>query len=91
MCYADSDSKNAFRKAMIEKCIDGYNKAPPNMQMPMFFEVKYCKCTIDKILEKYSMIELIDAGNYNEKTDNLLKDMENFGKACVLQVLNNEK
>lgn len=77
---------------MIEECIKGYEEeaVSEDIQISMFFGMKFCKCTVDKVIKNYSISELIEINNYGKKYDEFLDDMENSANECLFQLLDSE-
>jgi len=86
LCKAEYDQKfkNVIRKPMMEACIKAGH---PDNSIPLSLVVKSCQCSIDKLLEKYSVEELMEANNYGENYVNFIEDAERFGKECAIEIL----
>ena len=86
-----SDDINAMmRKSLIEGCMEGMDSHDKDSKIPYSFSLKYCRCSADKMMGKYSVTQLLEIEKYDDKAEKYVEDMENIGKECAREILRNK-
>ena len=87
-----SDDINAMlRKNLIEGCMESIDSHDKDNRIPSSFSIKYCRCSADKMMAKYSAAQLLEVEKYDEKAEKYIEDMENVGKECAGEVLGKKR
>ena len=91
LCHAEDgyDFKKAFRIQTIEACME--EMAESDADFPPKVSLSICRCVTDKILEKYSVEELIKIDNYEGRIDEFMDDSVEFGTLCAIQAIKGKK